>query len=112
MRGDPLYETLSALRAAGAVRLDDEETEALSAAVAGVTGEVWLFGSRVGSGKRGGDIDILVLTREPAFEISQKVSTRFFSLCEEKVDVVVFDPDRLTAEQAEFLSRADRVRLV
>lgn len=111
MPGDGLYEKLTALRAAGAVRLDDDETEALSVALAGVPGEVWLFGSRVGSGRRRGDIDIMVLTREPAFETSQKVATRFFSSCEEKVDVAVFDPDWVTAEQAEFLFRADRIRL-
>lgn len=106
-----LYKKLSALRVAGAVRLDDDETETLSIALAGVSGEIWLFGSRVGSGRRGGDIDVLVLTCEPAFETSQKVTTGFFSLCEEKLDVVVFHPDRLTAEQAEFLSRVDKVRL-
>lgn len=40
----------------------------------------------------------LPFRREPAFETSQKVAMRFFSMCEEKIDVVVFDPERLTAE--------------
>lgn len=66
---------------------------------------------RVEAGRRGGDIDVLILTREPAFETSQKVAMRFFSMCEEKIDVVVFDPERLTTEQTDLFSRINRVRL-
>lgn len=54
---------------------------------------------------------MLILTREPAFETSRKVAMRFFSMCEEKIDVVVFDPEQLTAEQTDFISRINRVRL-
>jgi len=35
---------------------------------------------RVEAGRRGGDIDVLILTREPTFETSQKVAMRFFSM--------------------------------
>ena len=107
-----LHERIAALQAAKAARLDDEEVAALAATLSDVTGEVWLFGSRVESGRRGGDIDVLILTGEPAFETSRKVATRFYSLCEEKIDVVVFNPERLTTEQADFLSRIHKVRLV
>ena len=60
---------------------------------------------------RGGDLDILVLTSSPGFEISHLVGTCFFARCEEKIDVVVLDPGNLTAEQAGFLARLTRIHL-
>src|ERR1035438_6593458 len=92
-------------------RLDTEEAAALAAALADVPGEAWLFGSRLDPARRGGDIDVLVLTEAPAFETSQRIATRFFSRCEEKIDVVVMNPLRLSAEQADFLARINRVRI-
>lgn len=102
---------LDALCAKNAVRLDAEEAAALAEALADAPGEAWLFGSRLDPARRGGDIDILVLTDAPAFETSQCIATRFFSRCEEKIDVVVMDPARLTAEQAEFLVRIHKTRI-
>jgi len=103
--------TLDTLRATDSMRLDAEEAAALAAALAGEHGEAWLFGSRLDPARRGGDIDVLVLTEEPAFETSQRISTRFFSRCEEKIDVVVMNPARLTAEQADFLARNRKARI-
>ncbi|MDP1607259.1 MAG: nucleotidyltransferase domain-containing protein [Rhodocyclaceae bacterium] len=102
---------LDSLRQSGAIRLDAEESAALAEALQGIPGEVWLFGSRVDQARRGGDVDVLLLTDQPAFETSQTVATRFFSRCEERIDVVVFDPARLNVEQQEFLNRIKRVRL-
>lgn len=102
---------LAILRAENAVRLDAEEAAALAEALAEAPGEAWLFGSRLDPARRGGDIDVLVLTDAPAFETSQRIATRFFSRCEEKIDVVVMDPARLTAEQAEFLVRIRKTRI-
>jgi hypothetical protein len=102
---------LETLRKSGAIRLDAEEAEALAAALQDVRGEAWLFGSRVEPLRRGGDVDVLLLTDQPAFEISQTVATRFFSRCEERIDVVVFDPACLTEEQQAFLRHIKRVRL-
>ncbi|MBI3523375.1 MAG: nucleotidyltransferase domain-containing protein [Betaproteobacteria bacterium] len=93
------------------VRLDTEEAAALTEALRDVPGEVWLFGSRTEPSLRGGDIDILTLTDQPAFETSHIISTRFFSRCEEKIDVVVFDPARLSPEQSDFLARINKVRI-
>ena len=93
------------------VRLDAEEVAALKEALRDVPGEVWLFGSRTELSRRGGDIDILVLTEQPAFETSRAIATRFFSLCEEKLDVVVLDPAHLSPEQSEFLERIGKVRI-
>ncbi len=105
-----LRSRIAALRSQGA-RLDDEESAALAQALDGVPGEAWLFGSRVEAERRGGDIDVLILTGSPAFETARQVSTRFFSRCEEKIDVVVLDPEHLDPEQAEFLRGLKRVRL-
>lgn len=93
------------------VRLDAEESAALKEAVVGVAGEVWLFGSRVDLSRRGGDVDILVLTDQPALETSRAIATRFFSRCEEKIDVIVFDPAHLSPEQSDFLTRISKVRI-
>lgn len=102
---------LDVLRQTGAIRLDAEEAAALAAALQGIPGEAWLFGSRVEPLRRGGDVDVLLLTDQPAFETSQTVATRFFSRCEERIDVIVFDPARLNVEQREFLKHIKRVRL-
>ncbi len=103
---------LNALRQSGAIRLDAEEAIALEAALEGVSGEAWLFGSRVDPQRRGGDVDILLLTNQPGFETSQAVATRFFARCEERIDVIVFNPAQLSDEQQAFLQHIKRVRLV
>ena len=103
---------LNALRQTGAIRLDAEEATALEAALEGISGEAWLFGSRVDPRRRGGDVDILLLTDQPGFETSQAVATRFFARCEERIDVIVFNPAQLSDEQQAFLRHIKRVRLV
>lgn len=94
-----------------AVRLDAEESAALAEALRDVSGEVWLFGSRTHPSRRGGDIDVLVLTDQPAFETSRAIATRFFARCEEKIDVIVLDPAHLSPEQSDFLARISKVRI-
>lgn len=107
-----LADHLERLRGAGKVRLDADESAALAYALsAAPPGEIALFGSRVEPNRRGGDIDVLVLTDAPAFETSQALAVRFFSRCEEKIDVVVINPNTLTPEQQDFLDRLTRVRL-
>ena len=102
---------LDSLRQTGVIRLDAEEATALEAAIQGVPGEAWLFGSRVEPQRRGGDVDLLLLTDQPGFETSQAVATRFFARCEERIDVIVFNPARLNDEQQAFLNHIKRVRL-
>lgn len=105
-------ESLQALRAQGLVRLDDTEAAALVAAVDGVVAEsIELFGSRTDPAIRGGDIDLLILSAAPRFETSRRVSVRFFMHCEERIDVVVIDPDRLTTAERAFLHSLRRVRI-
>ncbi|MGE5342978.1 MAG: nucleotidyltransferase domain-containing protein [Candidatus Omnitrophota bacterium] len=85
------------------MRLDNVQKAALEKAIRNVNGDVYLFGSRVDDSKKGGDIDILIFSEENPFKLSQKVSIDFFMECEEKIDVTVMNPHRLTDEQRAFL---------
>ena len=93
------------------MRLDNIQKEALFKAIEGIENEVYLFGSRVDNSKRGGDIDILIFSEENPYRLSQRVATHFFMECEEKIDVVVMDPDNLTPEQKAFLNTITMERL-
>jgi predicted nucleotidyltransferase len=77
---------------------------ALDRAIENVNGEVYLFGSRVDDNKKGGDIDILIFSEEDSYELSQEVSVNFFMECEEKIDVKVMNPNKLTVEEQAFLN--------
>jgi len=92
-------------------RLDDQEKTALDYALDDINEEVYLFGSRADIIKKGGDIDILVFTKADPLETSQKIGLRFFEKCEEKIDVIVMDPDNLTEEQQAFLNMITKIRL-
>jgi len=93
------------------MRLDQEQEVALQAAIEGVEGEVFLFGSRVDDTARGGDIDLLILTDAAPYELSKAVKRRFAERCDERIDVVVMDPEHLTREQDAFLRVIERERL-
>ncbi len=94
------------------MRLDGEEEKALRKALDGVEGEIFLFGSRVDDTKKGGDIDVLIFSEESAYQLSQDIATRFFMECEEKVDVVVMNPKKLTEEQKAFLNVIQKEKFV
>lgn len=94
------------------MRLDATERNALKKALAGINAEqVFLFGSRVNDGAKGGDIDILVFSAENPLKLSREVATRFFMECEERIDVVVMNPRRLTTEQRAFVATLDTERI-
>lgn len=86
------------------LRLDSVEKQALLNAIKDVPEEVYLFGSRLDLNKKGGDIDILIYSKENSLDLSLKISRRFFMQCEEKIDVVVFDKDNLSEEQKAFIN--------
>ncbi len=94
-----------------AARLDDQEKTALDYALDDINEEVYLFGSRADITKKGGDIDILVFTKADPLETSQEIGLKFFEKCEEKIDVVVMDPNNLTEEQQAFLNTITKVRI-
>lgn len=93
------------------MRLDKIERAALAKAIEGVDAEVYLFGSRVDDKKKGGDVDLLVFSEEDPYHLSRQISVRFFMECEEKVDVVVMDPNNLTKEQKAFLNVIQKERI-
>ena len=93
------------------MRLDPKQTSALEYALDLITDEVYLFGSRLDPAKKGGDIDLLVFSKQDSFQLSQQITLRFFEKCEEKIDVVVMDPNRLTDEQQAFLNLIEKQRL-
>ena len=93
------------------MRLDAEQTSALEYALDLITDEVYLFGSRLDPAKKGGDIDLLVFSKQDSFQLSQQITLRFFEKCEEKIDVVVMDPNRLTDEQQAFLNLIEKQKL-
>lgn len=90
-----------------ALRLDAEQRFALEFALQELEDcGVYLFGSRLDPCQRGGGIDILIFSKADPFQLSQQTSVRFFEKCEEKIDVTVIDPKKLTQEQQGF-SKSD-----
>lgn len=93
------------------MRIDTEEKKALFQAIKDVNGEVYLFGSRADDTQRGGDIDILIFSKENPYKLSENVAVQFFLACEEKIDVIVMDPENLTMEQQAFLNLIKKVKI-
>lgn len=106
-----LEKRLNSMRRDNKIHLDNDEIVALAKSLEDVQGDVWLFGSRTEASRKGGDIDILVLTSGDAFATSQQIATRFFALCEEKIDVIVFDAAAMNAEQQAFFTHINKVKL-
>lgn len=93
------------------MRFDARQKAALDKALANVEDEVYLFGSRVDGKRKGGDIDILIFSKQDPYTLSKEISVKYFMECEEKVDVVVMDKENLTAEQKAFLNQIQMERL-
>ena len=93
------------------MRLSKIEKEALKYAFDGIKGDFYLFGSRTDNSKKGGDIDILVYTKLPAYQTSKKITVRFFSKCEAKIDVIVLDPENLDELQKAFINEQQLIPL-
>ena len=93
------------------MRLDSKQKGALDKAIKGIEDEIYLFGSRVEDTKKGGDIDILIFSEEDPYKLSQSVAIQYFMECEEKIDVIVMDPENLSLEQEAFLNTITKERL-
>lgn len=93
------------------MRLYDDEINALNVAIENVRGEVYIFGSRVDDTKKGGDIDVLIFSKEEPYKLSQQVSLKFSSILNSKLDVIVFDKDNLKKEQQAFINTLQLERI-
>jgi len=95
------------------MRLDQLQKKALKIALQNLQGmdKVFLFGSRVDDTKRAGDIDLLIYSQQPSFELARKVTREFFKICEEKIDVLVINPKKMTQEQALFVQSINKIPL-
>ena len=91
------------------MRFDTQEKEALKYALANFKGKVYVFGSRLDAAKKGGDIDIMVVPDEKvsALKLSIEIQKRFFSMCEQKLDVIVYRSDKPFCR--EVMSYAERL---
>lgn len=91
------------------MRLDKLERQALRFALKDIAAEAYLFGSRLDGRKRGGDIDILLVPKKRvnSLKLSLKVQARFFSVCEEDIDVIVYKKGNLFCR--EILKNAQRI---
>lgn len=90
------------------MRLCAEEQRALSKALKGISFQAYFFGSRCDDSRRGGDVDVMILGKNLSnaqrLNMELKFTARFQSICDEKIDVVVFDMTRLTPAEEAFLA--------
>lgn len=91
------------------MRFDKHEIKALKYSLADFDGDIYLFGSRLDNNKGGGDIDILLFPKDKAnpLKLSLEIQTRFFSMCEQKLDVVVFDENPFCSEVVKYAKKID-----
>ncbi|HZX21873.1 MAG TPA: nucleotidyltransferase domain-containing protein [Clostridia bacterium] len=78
------------------MRLSDSEVKAIKGVVGDIDKDarVYLFGSRVDKDARGGDIDLLVLSRKLAQEDSNKIRHRLWDIMgEQRIDIVIAKDD-------------------
>ncbi|NIM13270.1 MAG: nucleotidyltransferase domain-containing protein [Candidatus Aminicenantes bacterium] len=77
------------------MRFDRQEKEALKYALQNFRGKVFLYGSRLDDSKKGGDIDIMLIPDQNAnaLDLSIEIQKRFFTKCEQKLDVLVYRED-------------------
>lgn len=93
------------------MRLEPEQREAIVTTIRSYDPEsaVYLFGSRVDDGARGGDIDLLVIsrriTREQLIDVKLDLYDR---LGEQKIDLLVTDAPRTAFER---LAKSEGVAL-
>lgn len=91
------------------MRLSKTEQEALDYALNEISTKVFLFGSRTYDNRKGGDIDILVYSKSPAYTISKNIAVKFFSRCESKIDVFVVNPDHINPQQQAFIKEQNLI---
>jgi len=101
------------------MRLTLQQQSAIRTAVAETFGEnatIWLFGSRVDDNKRGGDIDLLIETKE--LDVTKIVRSELalltklqMKLGEQRIDVLVDYPSRKYTPPIFTIAKQTGVRL-
>jgi len=74
------------------MRLTESEITAIKQTIAAldVNAKVYLFGSRVDDTKRGGDIDLLIMSEHLSLEDRGKIRWRLWELIgEQKIDIII-----------------------
>jgi predicted nucleotidyltransferase len=95
------------------MRFDELEKKALKHALKDFEGEVYLFGSRIDKTKKGGDIDLLLVPkrRHRQLKLSLEIQKQFFSICEEDIDVIVYNNSPFCREILKNAKRLDIKRI-
>ncbi len=96
-------------------RLDALQQEALTHALASIHAPIYLFGSRADLTRKGGDVDILILSDvlyPSGVEKSIKITMAYQSMCEEKIDVVIFPSNEKQSEvQKDFFEHITKIKI-
>lgn len=95
------------------MRLDKDEKKALKYCLKDFNGDIYLFGSRCDDTKKGGDIDILLLSRDRVnpLKFSLQIQTKFFVICEQRLDVIVYRDHPFYREILKSAKRLDLDRI-
>ena len=78
------------------MRLKDSEIAAIRSTIQNLDkdAQIYLFGSRVDDGKKGGDIDLLVMSAKLVREDKRAIRMRLYELIgEQKIDIVIASDD-------------------
>ena len=83
------------------MRLQNKEIEIIKKVVAEhiESAKVYLFGSRVNSNKRGGDIDIYIVADKSSYASKMKIKAKLQRLLGKPVDIVLHSDFRRAIEQ-------------
>jgi len=93
-------------------RLDDIQKKALKNVLQNVEGEIYLFGSRTDLTKRGGDVDILILSdMDEPLKLKWNLQTKYLMEADESIDIIVYNKNNLTEVQKAFLNSINKVRI-
>jgi uncharacterized protein len=91
------------------MRITEEEKQVFINAVKKQDNEakIFLFGSRTDDYKKGGDIDLLIISEQNAWELEKEIRFEIFSYIEEqKIDIIVakdFDDSFVQSIKADLL---------
>ncbi len=98
------------------VRLSIRQREALSYALDSSElpegAKVYLYGSRTDPEAAGGDVDILVYAPgADRYELAKRIRRAYRQRLEERIDVIVIDPERPDSAQGAFLRTLKKVAI-